>query len=201
MKNACKIPSMLVRTWLIGLLGLAFISNAWAQTWTQELPTSSPPARVWHAMAYDAARSQVVLFGGITGAGDPLNDTWVWDGVNWTQKFPAVIPSARGLHTLVYDAGHQQVLMFGGFGSGVGYLSDTWVWNGTDWQQLAPQNSPSPSLSLRNIRPRHGAASRSSAKPTGKGWPEPAARAAFGGDTAIRSPSRPPVGCLAKCIH
>ncbi len=37
---------------------------------------------------YDAARSQVELFGG-TSNGDALNafgDTWTWDGTDWTQR-------------------------------------------------------------------------------------------------------------------
>jgi hypothetical protein len=51
-------------------------------------------------MAYDAARGQVVLFGGYDGSGY-LNDTWVWDGTNWVQKFPATVPRlARARHGL-----------------------------------------------------------------------------------------------------
>ena len=53
-------------------------------------------------MAYDAARAQVVLFGGLDGQilqdEHPLekDDTWVWDGTNWTQKSPANSPPPRG---------------------------------------------------------------------------------------------------------
>lgn len=36
--------------------------------------------------AYDAARGQVVLFGGITPDGSPMNETWIWDGHTWTQR-------------------------------------------------------------------------------------------------------------------
>jgi hypothetical protein len=33
-------------------------------------------------MAYDAARSRLVLFGGYNGT-ENLNDTWEWDGTQW----------------------------------------------------------------------------------------------------------------------
>jgi hypothetical protein len=36
--------------------------------------------------AYDAAREQVVLFGGITPDGSPMNETWIWDGHTWTKR-------------------------------------------------------------------------------------------------------------------
>jgi hypothetical protein len=49
--------------------------------WTQESPASSPSLRNLPAIAYDAARAQVVLFGGLdpfVGNGIFLNDAWVW---------------------------------------------------------------------------------------------------------------------------
>jgi hypothetical protein len=44
-------------------------------TWIQRHPTTSPPARAEHAMAYDAASDHVVLFGGGSDT-----DTWEWTG-------------------------------------------------------------------------------------------------------------------------
>ena len=35
--------------------------------WRMLSPTTSPPARRGHAMAYDAARQRIVLFGGFDG--------------------------------------------------------------------------------------------------------------------------------------
>ena len=52
--------------------------------WTKAAPQTAPSARMTHALAYDAGRSRVVLFGGGTGAA-ALSDTWEWDGVNWRQ--------------------------------------------------------------------------------------------------------------------
>jgi hypothetical protein len=53
------------------------------QTWTQQHPTTSPPARYDSSMAYDVGHQQVVLFGGF-GAGMMTGDTWTWDGHDWT---------------------------------------------------------------------------------------------------------------------
>jgi hypothetical protein len=87
-------------------------------------------------MAYDAARGQVVLFGGCCG------DTWTWDGTDWTQHFPAHSPTPRSGLGMAYDAARGQVVLFGGSGEDV--VGDTWTWDGTDWTQHFPAHSPTP---------------------------------------------------------
>src|SRR4051812_42949248 len=52
--------------------------------WQLRVPTSSPPARFCHAMAYDALRQVVVLFGGWNNG--YFADTWEWDGVRWAER-------------------------------------------------------------------------------------------------------------------
>lgn len=96
--------------------------------------------RYYHAMAYDAARQQTVLFGG--GSGNYTNDTWVWDGVNWMQKSPATLPTARNRHAMAYDSQRQKVVMFGGYTQTGVQLNDTWEWDGTTWTQITPSTSP-----------------------------------------------------------
>jgi hypothetical protein len=62
-------------------------------TWTwdgahwERIDTSGPPPRYVHAMAYDAQRQRVILFGGGLAASpyNTLADTWEWDGARWTQ--------------------------------------------------------------------------------------------------------------------
>ena len=49
----------------------------------ERFPATSPSARGGSAMAYDAARGRVVLFGGADVDGTPLGDTWTWDGTTW----------------------------------------------------------------------------------------------------------------------
>ncbi|MEW6208779.1 MAG: kelch repeat-containing protein [Acidobacteriota bacterium] len=112
--------------------------------WMQKHPSTNPSAREQFGMAYDAARQQVVLFGGVANGPSGLtlvNDTWVWDGTTWTQKFPTTSPQARSRHRLAYDAARQKVVLFGGTGNGV-IFSDTWVWDGTTWTQETPPTSP-----------------------------------------------------------
>ena len=41
------------------------------------------------AMAYDPAAGDVVMFGGISAAGRPLGDTWLWEGSGWVAASPA----------------------------------------------------------------------------------------------------------------
>ena len=109
--------------------------------WTQKSPANSPPARGATAMAYDAARQQIVLFGGFGNNGSDLADTWIWDGNNWTQKMPANSPDARTDHQMVFDEARQEVVLFGGDLHDIDF-SDTWVWNGSTWSQEAPATSP-----------------------------------------------------------
>jgi hypothetical protein len=112
-------------------------------TWSQQSPSSSPPARDGAAMAYDASTGNTVLFGG-----DPDNteasvlaDTWTWDGTTWTQQFPASSPPARVYASMAYDPSTGNVVLFGGF-DGAQQLADTWTWDGTTWAEQLPAGSP-----------------------------------------------------------
>ncbi len=48
-------------------------------TWVELAPPGAPPARGWHAMAYDAASGTVVLFGGGVDRDQFRGDTWIYD--------------------------------------------------------------------------------------------------------------------------
>jgi len=54
------------------------------QSWSA-LSAASPPSRFGTALAYDAGRQRVVLFGGLRGT-QFLNDVWEWDGAGWVEK-------------------------------------------------------------------------------------------------------------------
>ncbi len=132
------------------LLSLA-AAPSFAQEWIQKFPLNSPSPRWGFDMAYDAAHSQIVLFGGADASNPRLNDTWVWDGTNWTQKFPATSPPNGGSRSLVYDAARGQIVMFGGadtFGTG---LNETWVWDGSNWTQKFPASSPPPRFGCHDL--------------------------------------------------
>jgi hypothetical protein len=117
------------------------VSTAETANWTQKSPQTLPQARAGHALAYDSAHGQVVMYGGGV-AGFSFDETWVWDGSNWTKKSPQASPPARGGANMTYDSTHGQVVLFGG----VSFTSftDTWVWDGSNWTQKSPQTSPPP---------------------------------------------------------
>src|ERR1051326_5430903 len=82
-------------------IGFGLFNDTWVwdgASWTQKSPANSPTPRAAYAMAYDAARGQVVLFGGQDALNHFVNDTWVWDGTTWAQKSPANSPKARVGH-------------------------------------------------------------------------------------------------------
>jgi hypothetical protein len=53
-----------------------------------------PPGRTNEALAYDAARHELVMFGG-NNASTVFGDTWIRKHGGWTQEHPAHAPSAR----------------------------------------------------------------------------------------------------------
>lgn len=122
-----------------------FCSDTWVFAggkWIKKAPETAPSPREGHAMAFDATRKEVVLFGGTAaGSSNPLSDTWIWNGANWKQVHPAHHPPARLWHSMAYDPVHREVVLFGGDG-GAYFLNDTWLWNGTDWQEARRQKVP-----------------------------------------------------------
>jgi sugar lactone lactonase YvrE len=115
-----------------------------APTWSQQSPVNSPSSRNGHAMAYDSAHGQVVLFGGDAVGIGVANDTWLWNGSDWTKANPAVSPSPRSAGAMAYDSAHGQVVFFGGLPGDASStrLSETWLWDGTTWTQANPAISP-----------------------------------------------------------
>jgi hypothetical protein len=103
--------------------------------WTQRQDVGPSP-RGGHALAYDATRGRVVLFGG-RAAGERLQgDTWEWDGHDWTQVADTG-PDARAGHALAFDAARERIMLFGGEAAGPTLRADTWAWDGEDWTQVA----------------------------------------------------------------
>jgi len=103
-------------------------------------------ARAWHSAAYDAARREVVLFGGKRGVSDfqdrSWSDTWVWDGARWSLRGDLTRVPARHAHAMAYDPTREAVVMFGG-SLGGRPLGDTWEWRGERWERPHLARSPS----------------------------------------------------------
>jgi hypothetical protein len=123
----------------------AYDTWTWNGTsWVQRTPLVFPAARAGHAMAYDANRQRVVLFGGTDGAAFHA-DTWEWDGTTWIERTPVSGPSpgARHEHAMAYDSGRGVTYLFGGANSAGAALNDLWAWDGTRWTQLLGRDPPS----------------------------------------------------------
>lgn len=129
------------------LNGTTFYNDLWRYNgtdWTElskDGATGAPPARRWGPVAYDFARSQILVFGGQDVAKAQLGDTWTWDGSKWTQHSVAVAPSPRRWHGMGYCFNTQRVILFGGF-DGTNILDDTWAWDGKAWTKLATKTTP-----------------------------------------------------------
>ncbi len=114
---------------------------------------AGPVALEFCAMAYDAGRDRLVLFGGETNNGSvqtATRETWTRTQANWAQHPPtADWPDARILHGLAYDAARGETVLFGGRTAASGTrLADTWVWNGTTWLRRTPSMSPTARSSM-----------------------------------------------------
>jgi hypothetical protein len=89
-------------------------------TWTwngdrwSEVPSggAAPSARVHHAMTYDAARAEVVMFGGFTPPSSDRGDTWLWNGSAWTRSGTDLAPRTHARMT--YDANRGAAIVVGG---------------------------------------------------------------------------------------
>jgi hypothetical protein len=113
---------------------------------TQAQVLSTAPALEYAAMAYDAARQQLVVVGRLASDGGSLAHTWTWDGQTWAEQRPATSPPARRNASMAYDAARQQIVLFGGWStSGMSrshLLGDTWTWDGQTWTEQTPPMTP-----------------------------------------------------------
>jgi hypothetical protein len=121
------------------------MSERWL--WTQKEDIGPTPRRN-HAMAYEAARQRVVLFGGYNSFSPQsyLGDTWEWDGDAWTQVAD-MGPSPRRSFNMTYDDSRQRLVLFGGDVKASTTQAnqvngETWEWNGREWTQVADIGPP-----------------------------------------------------------
>src|SRR5688572_4191370 len=93
------------------------------------------------SVAFDASRSRLVVYGGLTpGNRDLLNGTWEWDGSRWRQVADSVSsPPRRDGATMGYDPDTRQLFLFGGWlgnpwsGGAFTPFCDTWTFDGRRW--------------------------------------------------------------------
>lgn len=99
-----------------------------------------PSARSGYALAYDANRDVVVLFGGQDSTSKKLGDTWEWLKGTWN-RIAVNGPSARINATMTYDADTKNLLIFGGL-TDSGYQNDLWSYDGKSWKKITSSSSP-----------------------------------------------------------
>ncbi len=113
--------------------------------WSRKDANPAPSPRYGHAMAFDAQRSRVVLFGGVSADnGTVYDDTWEWRTASgWQRITPSGLrPQGRRYHAMAYDAERNVTVLFGG-STGSTVLGDTWEWDGDAWSQRSLSN-PNP---------------------------------------------------------
>jgi hypothetical protein len=115
--------------------GRARLGDSW--TWDgarwDRADTTGPSPRMDIAIAYDAARDRVVLFGGNGANAVQFTDTWEWDGRSWLKR-DDVGPGKRIHSVMAYDVTRRRVVLFGGAGPET-WLTDTWEWDGIRWER------------------------------------------------------------------
>lgn len=87
-------------------------------------------------MSYDALDGYVVLFGGDSGKGTCLNDTWTFHLGVWTNLTgtTTTTPEARSDASMAFDPSLSAIVLFGGYDCNKGtILSDTWEFSGGKW--------------------------------------------------------------------
>lgn len=129
-------------TWVYPTETWTFDGHTWREAGTvgpNPGPRSSP------AMAYDAARERIVLFGGAARGGTPLGDTWLWDGQAWMQMADAGGPGPRFGPAIATDPWSGGVVLFGGWSGQPRnvYYDDLWRWDGRQWTEV-PIDGPRP---------------------------------------------------------
>lgn len=107
-------------------------------TWTQIVPTLSPPGLVDAAMAHLYVTGVTVLFGGVDNGGTTRGETWTYDGTTWTQVISTgPTPSARFGARMATNLTHGVVVLSGGRDPLTFEIkNDTWEFDGTNWREV-----------------------------------------------------------------
>jgi hypothetical protein len=134
----------------------AVLADAWSwdgEAWRRlDQRGAVPVARTFPAIAEDASRNTVYVFGGnraLFGSGQPgdtvLSDFWNWDGTTW-RSLGSTGPGPRAEAAMTFDHARNRLVLFGGY-RGPGRqrvrLGDTWEWDGTTWA-LKSTTGPTP---------------------------------------------------------
>jgi N-acetylneuraminic acid mutarotase len=120
-------------------------------TWTNRTPSTAPPIRAGHGLAYDSESDRTILFSGWqSGSGGTLVhwvDTWTYEysSNTWTNMSPVVTPPGKLTPSMAYDSESDRVILFGGLDDGGTYSGETWAYdfNTNNWTLMNPSTNPS----------------------------------------------------------
>lgn len=133
----------------ITLLNDTWIYDLIADKWSQQYQNVKPSARSAHLIVNFWGTDKILLFGGIWGVNNLMNDTWIYDisENKWTNIFTLNYPDARIGHSMSSIYGTDKIIMFGGWGGSTkGRFNDTWIFDLGDnkWTRQFPVNNPGP---------------------------------------------------------
>lgn len=110
---------------------------------------TSPSARTFANMVYDASENRILLFGGnrVLFGNDQsppelLNDLWEFKNNQWTIIERTKSPAARAEASMIYHPKSKKIILFGGYRIVEGKyikLSDTWEFVDNKWQFITDQ--------------------------------------------------------------
>lgn len=118
----------------------AFLDEVWrfdGVDWSQE--RSSTMRRTnGSAIAFDARRERLVMFGGNLGTvftvTGPSDEHWEWDGQVWQQRTFAITPPANNLLVGCYDKARERMVVCELSDSGgASPLNEVWEYDGQAW--------------------------------------------------------------------
>lgn len=121
-------------------------SGRLTETWTFDgsrwvfAYANAPPERTDAAIAWSPVLKSLVLFGGTDG--QPLSDTWLWNGKDWRASVSVPSPTARSQAALRWDESAQKLVLFGGVAKGNLAIAGTALFDGKKWEPIAGQEPP-----------------------------------------------------------
>lgn len=92
-------------------------------------------------MAYDAARGEVVLFGGLSSSGAD-GRTWLRRDGRWREADADDGPAPRTGAAMAFDRDRGVTVLFGGHVVGGSRGNETWEWDGEGWRQIETPEAP-----------------------------------------------------------
>ncbi|MCI4335772.1 MAG: helix-turn-helix transcriptional regulator [Thermoplasmata archaeon] len=117
-----------------------------AGSWTNRTGGTTPAARFFGTMGYDALDRDVVLVDGTNLTDTPFNETWTFGSSGWALAHLALLPEARLQAGMAYDSTDGYLVLFGGstIPGGGTFYPNTWLYAHGNWTEATGGVQPSP---------------------------------------------------------